>query len=122
MTYHIGNYKEDAPKHRGWFIGTFIEEGAAKTTDVEIKYWEYPVGPTPHPTKVSATYECTILLAGRAKAVVDDHEFEFSAGQYIAIQPSTPSNPIIEILEPVIGLTIKAPSDPSAKQIIGEPA
>ncbi len=120
MTYHIGNYKDDAPKHHGWFIGTFIEEGAAKTEDVEVKYWEFPVGPTTHPTKKSSTYECTIFIAGRCRGTVDGQEFEFKAGDYIAIQPGTPSNPVMEILEPTIGLTIKAPSDPSAKQIIGE--
>lgn len=120
MTYHIGNYKDDALKHRGWFIGTFIEEGAAKTDDVELKYWEFPVGSTTHETKVSSTYECTIFITGRSKGTIDGQEFEFKAGDYIAIQPGTPSNPVMEILEPTIGLTIKAPSDPSAKQVIQE--
>lgn len=118
MTYHIGKYKDDAPAHRGWFIGRFIEDGAAKTDDVEIKYWEFPVGPTTHETKVSATYECTLFLSGRSRGTIDGQEFEFVAGDYIAIQPGTPSNPVVEILEPVIDLTIKAPSDPSAKQVV----
>lgn len=118
MSYHIGQYKNDAPKHRGWFIGTFIEDGAAKTEDVEIKYWEFPLGPTTHQTKVSSTYECTIFLAGRSRGTIDDQEFEFKAGDYIAIEPGTSSNPVIEILEPVVGLTVKAPSDPTAKKVI----
>jgi quercetin dioxygenase-like cupin family protein len=118
MSYHIGRYKDDAPKHRGWFIGTFMDEGATKTDDVEIKYWEFPVGLTTHETKTSTTYECTIFLAGHSRGTIDGREIEFKAGDYVAIQPGTSSNPVIEIIEPVIGLTIKAPSDPSAKRVL----
>ena len=35
-SYSTGNYADDTPTHRGWFIGTFISEGAARTSDVEI--------------------------------------------------------------------------------------
>ena len=109
MTYAIGN---------GWFIGTFIEEGAAKTEDVEIKYWEFPVGKTSHDTKTSAIFECTLILSGKCRGEIEGEEYIFSAGDYIAIQPNTPNNLVIEILEPATGITIKAPSDPSAKQVV----
>lgn len=46
MSFHTGNFKNGAPFHRGWFVGTFIEAGAARTSDVEIKYWEFPIGPS----------------------------------------------------------------------------
>ena len=118
MTYHKGNYKQDAPAHRGWFVGTFMEEGATHTRDVEIKYWEFPVGPTAHDTKVSAIFECTIILAGKTRANIDGEEVILSAGDYIAIEPGTPNNLVAEILEPATGFTIKAPSDPTAKQVI----
>ena len=118
MSFHIGNYKNDAPNHRGWFVGTFIENGAAKTEDVEIKYWEFPTGPTTHDTKTSAIFECTIILNGRCRGTVNNEPVELKAGDYIAITPGTPNNLVTEILEPTTGLTIKAPSDPSAKQVI----
>lgn len=116
MAYTIGNYTQDAPSHRGWFVGTFIEEGAAKTSDVEIKYWEFPVGPTTHDTKESAIFECTLILTGKTRANIDGDEVILSAGDYIAIEPGTPNNTVVEILESVTGLTIKAPSDPAQKR------
>lgn len=118
MGYTTGNYKQDAPAHRGWFVGTFIEKGAAHTSDVEIKYWEFPIGPTTHDTKVSAIFECTLVLSGKIRGTIDDAEITLSAGSYIAIEPNTPNNLVVEILEPSTGLTIKAPSDPSAKKIV----
>lgn len=118
MSYTIGNYAQDAPAHRGWFVGTFIEEGAAHTDDVEIKYWEFPVGPTNHGMKVSAIFECTLILAGKTRAVIDGEERVLTAGDYVAIQPGTPNNTVAEILERATGITIKAPSDPSAKRVV----
>lgn len=118
MSYHIGNFKQDAPAHRGWFVGTFIEEGAARTSDVEIKYWEFPTGSTTHDTKVSAIFECTIVLSGKIRGTIDGKDIELSAGEYTAIEPGTPNNLVIEIIEPATGLTIKAPSDPSAKKVL----
>jgi quercetin dioxygenase-like cupin family protein len=118
MTYKIGNYAQDSPNHRGWFVGTFIEEGAAKSEDVEIKYWEFPAGPTSHDTKTSAIFECSIFLTGKCKGMVDGQNMEFNAGDYVAIQPNTPNNLVMDIIEPISGFTIKAPSDPSAKKVI----
>jgi len=118
MGFTVGSYKNDAPAHRGWFVGTFIEQGAARTGDVEIKYWEFPLGPTSHETKVSAIFECTLLLTGRTRAVIDGQEVILSAGDYIAIEPGTPNNTVVEILESASGLTIKAPSDPNAKKVV----
>lgn len=118
MPYAIGNFQEDSKNHRGWFVGTFIEEGAARTSDVEIKYWEFPAGPTSHDTKVSAIFECTIVLSGKICGTIDNKNIELSAGEYIAIEPGTPNNLVAEIIEQATGLTVKAPSDPSAKRIV----
>ena len=118
MGYAIGNYSKDSRTHRGWFIGTFMDEGAVKTDAVEIKYWEEDVGPSSHKAKISATFECTLVIQGSCKGVIDGREITLSAGEYIAIQPGTPSNIPTYITEPVIGLCIKAPSDPSAKKLI----
>lgn len=118
MSFAVGNFKQDAPSHRGWFIGTFIEKGAAKTEDVEIKYWEFPVGQTTHETKTSAIFECSLFLTGSCKGTVNGQEVTFKAGDYVAIEPNTPNNIVMEITEPVSGFTIKAPSDPTAKKVI----
>jgi len=122
MGYHIGNYKHDAPKHRGWFVGTFIEGGAAKTDVAEIKYAEFPIGFNEHPMKVSGIFECSIIIEGRSKAIIDGQNVELKAGDFIAIDPGTPNNLMAEIIEPVKVFCIKAPSDPSAKKILEKTA
>lgn len=118
MSYQIGKYNTDNQENRGWFIGSFMTDEASKTDVVEVKYAEFPVGPTNHGLKISATYECSIFIEGKAKAIIDGKEYTVSAGEYIAIQPNTPNNLVAEILEPVKVFTIKAPCDPSAKKMI----
>ena len=122
MSYYIGNYKNDAEKeqaeHRGWIVGKFFPGTPRMTDDVEIKYWEFPVGPTDHPMKVSATIEITFILSGTVTAIIAGEEKQLSSGDYVVLQPGTPNNLVHFIAEPTTGLTIKAPSDPSAKTIV----
>ena len=51
--------------------------------------------------------------------MINGDEVEINAGDYIAIEPGTPNNLVVETLEDSAGITIKAPSDPAAKQVIG---
>lgn len=118
MSYRIGKYAEDNQENRGWFIGSFMANEASKTDAVEIKYAEFPIGPTNHGLKTSATYECSIFIEGKSKAVIDGKEYILSAGDYVAIQPNTPNNLVADILEPVKVFTVKAPCDPNAKKMI----
>jgi quercetin dioxygenase-like cupin family protein len=105
--------------NRGWIVGTFIKDVPRKNDEVEIMYWEFKAGQeTKHPAKVSSIIECTFLLKGKTRCLVDGIETTLSAGDYIVIQPGTPNNTVAEILEDAAGITIKAPSDPSAKQIL----
>jgi len=119
MAYHVGKYAQDNQKNRGWFIGTFMENPVTNTDVMEIKYAEFPIGPTDHGVKTSVTYECSIMISGRARALVGDDEIIWETGDYIAIQPDTPNNLVLAILEPVKILTVKAPCDPGAKKVIG---
>lgn len=105
-------------KNKGWFIGAFMEHPANKNNDVEIKYWELPKGSSDHPKKVSKTFECTVIIKGKTKAVIDDEEILLQAGDYVAIPPNTPNNVVLDIIEDCTGLTIKAPSNPDAKKVI----
>lgn len=118
MTYNIGQYTIDNKDNRGWFIGSFMKNEANRTSVVEIKYTELPTGPTNHGLKTSTTYECSIFISGKSRAIIDGVEHIIGAGDYVAIQPNTPNNLVVEILEPVKIITIKAPCDPSAKKII----
>ena len=90
-----------------------------KNDDVEIKYWEYSEGETAKSyLKTSTTIECTFILKGSTVCLVDGKEIILAAGDYIVIQPGTPNNTVSKILADTIGLTIKSPSDPSAKKIL----
>lgn len=118
--YYVGNLKNDSlnGNHHGWFVGTFMEHTPQKTTKVEIKYWEFKKGKTTHPTKVSSTLEVTIILTGQIKAIIDNKRMVLKEGQYAVITPGTMNNLAYEIIQKSSGLTIKAPSDPSAKKVI----
>ncbi len=120
-SYYVGDFREDGingPNH-GWIVGTFIESAPRKNEEVEIKYWEFKAGEAiDHGTKVSAIIECTFILKGKTKCLIGDDILELKQGDYIVIQPGTPNNTVAEILENTAGLTIKAPSDPTAKKIV----
>lgn len=121
-SYYIGDYREDALNgpNRGWIVGTFIENSPRQNNEVEIMYWEFKAGEaTNHPMKVSSIIECTLILKGKTKCLIDGEERILKAGDYIVIKPGVPNNNVFEILEDVAGITIKAPSDPSAKKVIG---
>lgn len=118
--YYVGSYRNDAlnESDNGWLVGTFKDALPRKSDEVEIKYWEFEAGSNDHPLKESAIIECTFILSGKTRATVDDKEFVLSAGDYIVIHPGTKNNLVMEVIEPITGLTIKAPSDPTAKTVL----
>lgn len=120
MDYYIGEYKKDAAEngHRGWLVGEFMENFPFKTDLVEIKYWEYDVGPTNHDTKISGIFECTFILEGEISGTVDGKEVRLSEGAYVVIPPGIMNGFPQIVYKKVRGLTIKAPSDPSAKKVV----
>ena len=121
MNYYVGNFKSDSTNdpNNGWLVGSFKEYGPRKTNDVEIKYWEYKKGENVKSyLKVSSIIECTFILKGSTKCLIDDDEIILNQGDYIVINPGVKNNTVSEILDDVQGLTIKAPSDTSAKTII----
>jgi mannose-6-phosphate isomerase-like protein (cupin superfamily) len=120
-SYYVGSFREDGLNgpNRGWIVGTFIANAPRKNEEVEIKYWEFKTGENVgHGTKVSAIIECTFILKGKTKCLIGDDIIELKQGDYIVIQPGTPNNTVAEILEDTAGLTIKAPSDPTAKKLV----
>lgn len=119
--YYIGEFRKDALSgpNRGWIVGGFMENMPRKNNEVEVMYWEFGAGEdTKHPLKVSSIIECTFILKGKTKCLIDGIKTILRAGDYIVIQPGTPNNTVAEILEDAAGITIKAPSDPTAKKVI----
>lgn len=89
-----------------------------KTEHVEIKYWEFPVGQTDHQTKISDIIEVTFIIKGKVSGTINGQNVSLSSGQYCVISPGTENNLSVNVLEDVVGLTIKAPSDPGAKHLV----
>jgi len=119
--YYIGDLKYDAKNggHRGWVVGEFMEEDTVRKNEaVEILYFEFPPGKIEHPTKVSSIIEVTILLDGDMGGMIDDREIHLKKGEYVVISPGTVNNTARYTETGVKGLTIKAPSDTTAKKII----
>lgn len=119
-SFYIGSYRNDGlhDPNRGWIVGKFKEDYPRKNDEVEVKYWEYPKGQTDHEAKESAIIECTFILKGKIRGVIAGKEVVLKAGDYVVIAPGIPNNTVIEILEDAVGLTVKAPSDPSAKKVL----
>lgn len=119
--YYVGNLRHDATTntHRGWVVGKFMEDGTvAKNDAVELLYWEFNPGLTGHPTKTSTIIEITIILEGSIAGEIEGKPIVLKKGQYIVIKPGTINNIAQNALERVVGLTIKAPSDPGAKTVV----
>ncbi len=118
--FYKGSYQYDGlnDPHRGWVVGKFKDDFPRKNDAVEIKYWEYEVGPTDHPTKTSSIIECTFILQGEVRGTINGQEVVLTTGDYVVIAPGIPNNLVMEILEAAVGLTIKAPSDTTAKTVL----
>lgn len=120
--YYIGDIRKDSlnGKNHGWVVGTFMDEGLVQKNDeVEIKYWEFPVGKIDHPTKISSVIEITLILEGSMSGEVDGKRIVLKKGDYIVIKPGTTNNTARYALEKVAGITIKAPSVMNSKKVVG---
>jgi len=124
QTFHKGNYIKEAGevttsprKDKGWVFGDFIQRGPRKTAALELKYWRFEKGQEgSHGAKENGepdATECTLILEGEVRGNIDGQTIYLSAGEYVLIHPRVPSNLIEEVVvPPVVGITIKAPSNP----------
>lgn len=116
--FHKGRAQEDARDYRGWLVGSFADPDSARyTPDVEVKYWRAD-DVHGHPAKISKIVEVTFMLAGVVRGFVGDDPLEMAAGEYVIIQPGVPNNTVERMSADAIGLTIKAPSDVTAKAVL----
>lgn len=127
--YVSGNMATDAHRlaRRGWIVGVFFSEdpteAARASEQIEVKYWSFERGGSAaHPMKSSSTIEWTLIIAGKVRAEIGDEHVILSAGDYALIHPGTPNNVVAEVLEDVVGVTIKSPSNPDAKTVLPDGA
>ena len=124
--FYKGDYKKDAEretknprKDKFWIVGHFMPtQDPRKTQDMGIKYWRFSKGEEgnhkPKERGEQRSTECTLILEGAVCGSVNGETITLLKGEYVIINPETPSNLIEKVLEsPAIGLTIKAPNVPS---------
>jgi mannose-6-phosphate isomerase-like protein (cupin superfamily) len=123
--YVVGKLAADADElgRGGWVIGSFFDtdstESGRHCSELEVKYWSYPQGGgQAHRMKSSKTTEWSMILSGRSRAVVGDSVFELQGGDYVLIHPDTPNNLVAEVLSDIVAITVKAPSEPTAKRLL----
>jgi mannose-6-phosphate isomerase-like protein (cupin superfamily) len=118
-TFYTGSYRKDGLEgpNRGWILGEFMADTPRKNSAVEIKYWEFTKDEAiNHIAKVSSIIECTLILKGSVKGLIDGKEVTLKEGDYFVVEPGVPNNVPTEVIENCAGLTVKAPSDPTAKK------
>jgi quercetin dioxygenase-like cupin family protein len=95
-----------------------MKKGHRSCSAMELKYWTFKKGEEKkHLPKLgeSKSTECTLILKGQVRGKIDGETIRLSAGEYVLIIPNTRSNLIEEVVkEPVVGITIKAPSRPNS--------
>lgn len=123
MNYYKGNFYQDRDneltRNNGWLVGRFMD-GYRHTKKVSIKFWKFNKREeAKHGLKYEReATECTFILKGSVRGIIDDQKIIFQAGDYVVIPAKIKSNMIIEVLdEPAEGLTIKAPSLPKEDSV-----
>jgi mannose-6-phosphate isomerase-like protein (cupin superfamily) len=111
-SYLIGNAIEDGKNHRGWFVGNFIENQIAHTTDVEIKWDEPKKGTKRDDWSINTTaHTLTVVIFGMQRVTFQDKSFDLGPGDYFLSQPGVPHK--YEILEDSLTMSVRWPSLPN---------
>lgn len=114
--YYVGNFKSGFEKSNGWFVGSFLPEGFAKTNDVELKYFNHIAGEKFDFHKHNKKIEIGIILSGKMKLIVNNEEFIVESGQFWFAEKGEVV--MQEFLEKTEGFAIHAPCVPSDKEIV----
>lgn len=114
--YYKGNYKTNQ-KHRGWFIGPFLEDGQPCKTDLlEIIYKEHIKGARVEHHYHEKKNEILILLEGQAEYKLNDDSVIINAGEFIYVHPGVRISGVF--LKDSKIIAIHAPAISGDKQII----
>jgi quercetin dioxygenase-like cupin family protein len=123
--YVRGSMKDDAQRlgRGGWIVGVFFSEDPTETArtseQIEVKYWAFKRGDSAsHKAKSSATIEWSLIISGKVRARLGNESVVLKSGDYVLIHPGTPNNLVADVLEDVVAVTIKSPSNPAAKTVL----
>jgi hypothetical protein len=121
-TFKIGNVGDDAPGHRGWVVGHFIEDATdpRRSSQVEIKWGVHGAGDGQD--EWSMNLEATsvsILISGRDLISFPGHDVELSRqGDYVLWRPGIPHR--WRALADSVVLTIRWPSKAGDSLIVSD--
>jgi len=83
--YFVGQYSQ-FEKYKGWFIGSFFEEGhPCKTDKLEMQYKEQPAGHICKKHYHQKKIELMIMIEGRAIYTINDKDVEIKKGDFLFI-------------------------------------
>ena len=106
--YYTGKYTEPN-EYRGWFCGTFMEEGhPGKTDKMEVKYAMHQKGEIEKSHYHKVMIEILIFLEGKAKVKINNDEFIVSGGDFFFADRNNIIS--VEYLEPSKIFALHSPS------------
>lgn len=114
--YFFGKYKS-ANKHKGWFIGSFLDKNNPCSTDkIEVLYREHKKGDTDELHFHKLKIEVVIILKGKIRFNVNGKDIILRAGDFLFLD----INNIVssEFLEPTKIFVIHSPSIPNDKTVV----
>lgn len=107
----------------GWIIGHFVS-GIGKTSDFEVKLWEYDAVDIEYPLKIFHGTECIVVYKGILRLVLEQDgrqkDILLSGGDtqdYIILGPRIVKR-VIPVSVPVFGFTVRWPSEPERNQVL----
>ncbi|MCL5010720.1 MAG: cupin domain-containing protein [Patescibacteria group bacterium] len=115
--FFAGNWVEAGKEHRGWFIGSFFEDGSPlKTNDIEVFYCEHRAGDRCRAHYHQKKVEVILFLEGNAKYAVNGSEIILKTGDFLFVD----RNNVIEgeFLEPTKIISMHSPSIATDKVVI----
>jgi len=109
----------DFEKTRGWFLGSFFEEGhPCKTDDLEIQFTKHEKGHICKKHYHQKKIEVNIMLKGRANYCINDKIILVKAGDFIFIDVNNVVK--AEFLENCETISIHSPSISTDKVVVEE--
>lgn len=116
--YFSGNYTEAGKDHRGWFLGSFFEDGhPCKTEKIEVLFMEHKPGDKCKKHYHRKKIELIIVLEGKARYFVNEKEVMLNKGDFLFLDVNNITEG--EFLEPTKIFAVHSPSIPDDKVSLG---
>lgn len=112
--YYVGSYKKGFEERKGWFLGSFFDEGnPLKTSHIEMCYKKHAKG-----DKIESHYhkkkvEVLVFLSGEARYTINGRKLITKGGDFLFVDVNNTIEG--EFLKPSEIIAIHSPSIPEDK-------